>query len=251
MIRKRLLLIAAVPCFGAALAVAAAGPEPAAPTAGDLPVVVGDDGSLTCWLSLGPVDPAPPFKAESIRDGARQGAAVWTAVSSPTRQMKLRSQKSGTWFLAVTIRTERPRRLYLSTGADAGLEVQLNGVPRLARPGPRRAQADSDLVPLDLAAGDNLLSLQLSMARGGTSKDRTASAARSTAWPESRTVSVFRVGCTITEPRFVRSGRTRRNASSAFRCLSLRTRTTSGSLAGAGVAVETAPARRSDARTAA
>jgi predicted esterase len=165
--RTRLLLAAGISCLGAALAVAAAdaAPDLDTPEAGDLAVVVGDDGFSTCWLSLGPLPAA--LLPESAREGERLGPATWTAVSSPTRQIKLRSKQAGSWLLAASLKTERARRLFLATGSDAGLEVWLNGRRLLARADGRRALPDTDLVPLDLAAGDNLLALRLSMGRGG------------------------------------------------------------------------------------
>jgi len=175
-IPRRLLLAAGISCIGAALAAA---PGPGDSAAGDLEVVVGDGGFTACWLSLGPL-PAPPLPPaadgapgptpiapESLREGARQGPAIWTAISSPTRQIKLRSKKAGTWLLAAALRTEAARRVFLSTGSDVGLEVWLNGQRLLARVDGRRAQPDTDLVPLDLVAGDNLLALRLDKGRGG------------------------------------------------------------------------------------
>lgn len=174
MIRKRPLPRALFPCLlAAAIAIAASGasPAPAPPSAGDLEVVVGEGGFLTCWLSLGPLPEASPAAAAidpaGVREGAKPGPATWTAISSPARQVKLRSKKAGTWVLAASLKTDRARRLYLATGSDVGLEIFLNGRRLLERAEGRRAQPDTDLVPLDLGAGDNLLALRLSKGRGG------------------------------------------------------------------------------------
>jgi hypothetical protein len=75
---------------------------------------------------------------------------------------------------------------------------------------------------------------ETAIALGGRSNDETACATLSTVRTVSRTVRAFVAVCRTIVPRAPRRGRTRRNASSAFRCFRTKTRTTSGPAVGFG-----------------
>jgi poly(3-hydroxybutyrate) depolymerase len=166
--RSRLRTVVGLACLGALLAAIAA-PADEASAPGDLGVTTGPDGALSVWLALGPVSGKesldPP--ASAPREGDTLAGAAWTALASGSTKVKLRADKGGAAMLAAVLRSGAARRLYLATGSDVGLGVYLNGRELLRRDDGRRAQPDTDLVRLDLAAGDNLLALELRKGRKG------------------------------------------------------------------------------------
>jgi len=162
-IRKLPALLLLVALFAAAGATARGDTRLA-----DLAVIPAEDGSLAIWLELGPIPEKNALSAPlSARAGDKLYGSAWTAVASPSRAVKLKFGKAGRAYLAATIRADEAKRLYLATGSDVGLSVFLDGRELLRREDARRAQPDTDLVRLDLGAGENLLVLELRSGRKG------------------------------------------------------------------------------------
>jgi poly(3-hydroxybutyrate) depolymerase len=154
---------------------------------GDLSLVPGPDGFLASWLVAGPIvapkahrssldalgewDPWPAAAADRIpAHGVRVvGGSRWRAAGGRPASLKLKTKARGTvTYLAAVLRTDQARRVWLSTGSDGGLAVTLDGREIHRSSVDRRAAKDTDLIALDLEAGDNTLVLRAWTRRTGT-----------------------------------------------------------------------------------
>jgi len=164
-----LALVAVITCA----AVAARGAD-----ADDLEIAPGPDGFVSTWLVLGPV-PAPVGLRKSLdelggwdplgstalagppRAGERGPGGRWQVVGGRHAAVRLETRVRGTVsYLAAVLRADTPRRVWLSTGSDGGLAVVYRGELVHATGADRSAVADTDLIALDVPAGDSLLVLR-------------------------------------------------------------------------------------------
>jgi poly(3-hydroxybutyrate) depolymerase len=151
---------------------------------GDLVLRPGMDGACSSWLVLGPIRaPAGALKSEgglagwdplgasSSRTtpvaGTRSNGALWSAQLSREPRIALKGKGPAVAYLAAVLRAEGPRRLAMMIGRDGGLEVSVDGALVLSREEERRGDADTDLVPLELHAGDNAILIRAWKTGGG------------------------------------------------------------------------------------
>ncbi|MCP4679567.1 MAG: prolyl oligopeptidase family serine peptidase [Deltaproteobacteria bacterium] len=135
-------------------------------------------GFVATWLQLGPLD-APrrlrkqpdilakrdPLQVFEIETPPRLGDAAagmqWKVRCSRSKSLRLFGKRPATVYLASVLGSSRARRVWLATGSDGGIEIWLNGKRLLSRNLKRRASPDTDLVALELPAGESLLVLRL------------------------------------------------------------------------------------------
>lgn len=140
---------------------------------GALEIAPGVGGAVSTWLVLGPVkappgvgrseeglagwDPLGPVKGDEISDGARSSGDSWSLSAARTTRTRLDRTRPGLAYMAAILRSDRPREIHLSFGCSGGMEATLGGKRILRREEGRRAEPDTDLVPVNLDRGDNLL----------------------------------------------------------------------------------------------
>ncbi len=150
----------------------------------DLVFRPGDQGFVATWLQLGPLE-APsrlrkqsdilakrdPWGVAGIETPPRHGdvgaGMRWKVRCSRSKSLRLLGKRPATVYLAAVLSSASARSVWLATGSDGGIEIWLNGKRLLRRNLKRRASPDSDLVALDLPAGESLLVLRLWKAGSG------------------------------------------------------------------------------------
>ncbi|MDJ0761538.1 MAG: alpha/beta hydrolase-fold protein [Myxococcota bacterium] len=135
-------------------------------------------GTIASWLQLGPVPGATQstkhLQVQSLFDRLKTGGIEhlpragdpaagthWRTAIGRYGVVTIEGGGPRTSYLAAVLRTETPGRRWLSLGSDGSLAVWLGGELRLHRDLVRRFSADTDLISLDLAKGDNLLVIKL------------------------------------------------------------------------------------------
>lgn len=100
-------------------------------------------------------------------------AARWTAYRSPKDEIDFRSVFAGqpcdnvVAYAFGTVRRDAPGKAYLALGSDDSVKVWLNGKLVHEKVVGRAVQADDDVVPVDLAAGENAVLLKVENGRSG------------------------------------------------------------------------------------
>ncbi len=150
--------------------------------AGDLTFHVGEEGFISAWLTLGPfVQPRgrsltalaalDPLKAAEIDVPPRRGAflkrSVWEATYSKKKSVSFTGKRPAIIHLAAVLETDTAGRFLLATGSDGPISVWLNGERVLYRDAKRKSVPDSDLTPLRLSEGANLIIIKLASDRPG------------------------------------------------------------------------------------
>lgn len=126
----------------------------------------GEDGHLGGWLyrALPPetVETSIPSSIGSL------GGADWKPLISKNAWVMLdRSGKEDRALLALVIRSPKKQNLLFSLGTDDGANVWLNTKCISRSSVERGAAIDTDLIPLKIKEGDNLLVLELSRYKRG------------------------------------------------------------------------------------
>ncbi len=129
---------------------------------------VGEMGFLSSWLMLGPIAESETVGLLSnIENGCvpREGqyckGAQWTSFHFSDENIKFEAKKGYAVVLFVSILSDKPQTVYISTGSSGPITVQINRQTALIKTVARNFLQDSDLSVLELLKGKNDLFIVL------------------------------------------------------------------------------------------